>query len=790
MSSPECSRLRDLIAAALLFALLAEWLRPLLDMAAWSGIYRIDPFLIAFGLFVAAEWLRLSPWIGWPLRLAACFVIVAVLFEFGPFSPVSWFMEYAGLALKDAAAIVDRDFGYVSAESRTLLFLFGWSMMISVIYASVVERQRPLWFAAATLLYLLGLQLWPGIDTTAAIIRTVWIGLLLTGVLQIKRLERRFALRSRGAGWPFGWLAVAALVSAATVAAGLWLAPKERTGVMKPLHADEWGARFASWSAGADPEAADPARTAAARTGFGDDDRVLGGPVRPDDTVAFVARTEQLTYWRGAFRTVYTGKGWESGGTSDRLEEEGQTDTIIQEVILSGAAPADRLFAGGDVRQVEKMSARSGRPLAPDGTLVREGGSLVVAAPDAGDPLYYYRLKVAVPHEGVEGPEETAASQTDAEADAAAKEEQAEHAPASFDPAVFQAELQLPATVPERVKLLARTLVSGLPDDYARAKAIETFLQRHYRYRMDVEPVPDTAVDFADYFLFESKEGYCDYFSTAMVVLLRSTGIPARWVKGFAPGEVTEDGGTTGMDPGAAADTGGDAAGQMIHVTVRNRDAHSWVEAYMPGRGWTLFDPTPGRTEGAAEPAMASAQPDAGASSPFGTGAVQPDEHSRKAALADGGAITGLLSGFTGALQRLRGEGAELRRSLALPPIDPAAAAIALLAAPIGLIALRRIRHTRRASSAYAEAVGGGKRAARYRAFDKMWRRLFRRLGARRPGQTVREYIDSRPVSKLGDRDALLAFVRQYEAVRYGGRPVPRSAGRSIRKIWREWVRK
>lgn len=786
MSSPERSRLRDLIAAALLFALLAEWLRPLLDMAAWSGIYRIDPFLVAFGLFVAMDWLRLPPWLGWPLRLAACFVIVAVLFDFGPFSPVSWFMEYAGLALKDAAAIVDRDFAYVSAESRTLLFLLGWSMMISVIYASVVERQRPLWFAAGTLLYLLGLQLWPGIDTTAAIVRTVWIGLLLTGVLQAARLESRFALRSRGAGWPFGWLAAAALVSAATVAAGLWLAPKERTGVMKPLHADEWGARFASWSAGADPGATAPALTAAARTGYGGDDRVLGGPVRPDDTIAFVARTERLTYWRGALRTVYTGKRWEGGGASDRPADEGQTDTIIQEVILSGAAPADRLFAGGDVRQVEEMSARSGRPLAPDGTLVREGGSYVVATPDAGDPLYYYRLKVAVPHEAVGGPGETAASQTGADA----KPEQAESLPASFDPAAFQAELQLPATVPERVKQLARTLVSGLPDDYARAKAIETFLQSHYRYRMEMAPVPETAVDFADYFLFESKEGYCDYFSTAMVVLLRSAGIPARWVKGYAPGEVAEDGSTTGADPGAAAEAGGDAAGRMIRVTVRNRDAHSWVEAYLPGRGWTLFDPTPSRAEGAAEPALANVQPDADASSPSGTGAAQSDEHSRKAALADDGAEHGLLSGFTGALQRLRDEGAELLRRLPLSPVDPAAAAVALLAAPIGLIALRRIRRVRRASSAYAEAVGGGKRAVRYRVFDKMWRRLFRRLGARRPGQTVREYIDSRPVSKLGNRDALLAFVRQYEAVRYGGRPVPRSAGRSIRNIWRQWVRK
>ncbi|MCK9905913.1 transglutaminase-like domain-containing protein, partial [Frankia sp. Cpl3] len=76
-------------------------------------------------------------------------------------------------------------------------------------------------------------------------------------------------------------------------------------------------------------------------------------------------------------------------------------------------------------------------------------------------------------------------------------------------------------------------------------------------------------------FLFESQRGYCDHFSSAMAVMLRSIGIPVRWVKGFAPGT------SIGTDSNGV-DT----------VEVRNRDAHSWVEVYFAGSGWIPFEAT------------------------------------------------------------------------------------------------------------------------------------------------------------------------------------------------------
>jgi hypothetical protein len=115
---------------------------------------------------------------------------------------------------------------------------------------------------------------------------------------------------------------------------------------------------------------------------------------------------------------------------------------------------------------------------------------------------------------------------------------------------------------------------------YDIAKAIESQLQLDYGYSLEMKASgPDPLADF----LFNIKAGHCEYFSTAMAVMLRTRGIPARVVNGFLPGEYNDTAGA---------------------YTVRQSDAHSWVEVYFPeSRSWVTFDPTPiaGRTEPVSE---------------------------------------------------------------------------------------------------------------------------------------------------------------------------------------------
>lgn len=122
----------------------------------------------------------------------------------------------------------------------------------------------------------------------------------------------------------------------------------------------------------------------------------------------------------------------------------------------------------------------------------------------------------------------------------------------------------------KRIRGLVRRLTKGLATDRERAMAIERHLMTNHAYTLDPKRRQDTTP--LDDFLFYSKEGYCEHFATAMVILLREAGIPARLVTGFVQGEWN---------------------GFGKYYIVRQSDAHSWVEAYLDGTGWTTLDPTP-----------------------------------------------------------------------------------------------------------------------------------------------------------------------------------------------------
>lgn len=129
--------------------------------------------------------------------------------------------------------------------------------------------------------------------------------------------------------------------------------------------------------------------------------------------------------------------------------------------------------------------------------------------------------------------------------------------------------LQLPADLDPRIPALAREWTGEEPTLYGKASRIESTLRESFEYTLEGVGVEGDPVSF---FLFERKKGHCEYFASSMVLLLRSAGVPARLVNGFL---------------GASLNEFGD-----YYVVTESR-AHSWVEAYIPGAGWIVFDPTP-----------------------------------------------------------------------------------------------------------------------------------------------------------------------------------------------------
>jgi transglutaminase-like putative cysteine protease len=154
-----------------------------------------------------------------------------------------------------------------------------------------------------------------------------------------------------------------------------------------------------------------------------------------------------------------------------------------------------------------------------------------------------------------------------------------------YNGSVDDAYLQIPRNFPDRVTDLAKQITESAETPYDKVILLQQYLQSNYSYTNTPDLSRKQSEDFVDSFLFEVREGYCDYFSTAMVMMTRSLDIPARWVKGYAPGSssVSEYIPMDGQSPVSSGT-----------YTVTNADAHSWVEVYFGEYGWIPIEATPG----------------------------------------------------------------------------------------------------------------------------------------------------------------------------------------------------
>lgn len=146
----------------------------------------------------------------------------------------------------------------------------------------------------------------------------------------------------------------------------------------------------------------------------------------------------------------------------------------------------------------------------------------------------------------------------------------ARSAGSAYPPEIRDTYLQLPLPLDPRIPEFARKITASAGNPFDKAVAMESYLRGNFAYTLNLTGKP--GADPLAHFLFETRAGHCEYFASAMAIMLRTLGIPSREVNGFLPGEFN------------------DVAGDYI---VRASDAHSWVEAYFPGSGWVTFDPTP-----------------------------------------------------------------------------------------------------------------------------------------------------------------------------------------------------
>jgi transglutaminase-like putative cysteine protease len=318
-----------------------------------------------------------------------------------------------------------------------------------------------------------------------------------------------------------------------------------------------------------------------ARTGFqsslmsGFTDNVeLGqiGEIKKNNTVVMRVQTgAQINYpmlrWRGIALTHFDGHRWYSTDTklrrrgpdgpngwiplTTRTELEGQPAVQVEFIVLLQPLASNALFAPAQA-------------IAMKGNFSGEGGAYEEAlrrsalnTDSTGSISNPYQNFSQIRYEGIS-------------ILPVARPAQARSAGTEYPQGIRETYLQLPAHLDGRIPALARKVSAGVNNPYDQSLAIENYLRTNFGYTLNLTGKP--GVDPLAHFLFESKAGHCEYFATAMAVMLRTLGIPAREVNGFLPGEYNR--------------VGGD-------YIVRASDAHSWVEAYFPGTGWLTFDPTP-----------------------------------------------------------------------------------------------------------------------------------------------------------------------------------------------------
>ncbi|MBC7233779.1 MAG: transglutaminase domain-containing protein [Chloroflexi bacterium] len=330
----------------------------------------------------------------------------------------------------------------------------------------------------------------------------------------------------------------------------------------------------------------------------------LGGAVNLSNTPILEVQADEPHYWRAVAYDRYTGSGWVN---TDDLEWTLQPN----DPRLAAAAPyllmqkeitctirmlesgEDILFFTGQLLRVNQFAKARAAYLSPPEIVMSTEISTKSSTSIGGTPMPVIRLSPAQTKEEVLvsmlqalKPLRRNQSYTVVSLVSTATVSQLRAAGKDYPEWMKERYLQLPRNLPERVRLLSQEIVEGALTPYDQAVAIQNYL-RDITYDQFINP-PPAGRDVVDWFLFENRRGYCDYYATAMAVMCRAVGIPARVSQGYTSGEYI-------------------AASRSYRV--RQLDAHAWPEVYFPGYGWIEFEPTSSepliaRLEDSATPAL------------------------------------------------------------------------------------------------------------------------------------------------------------------------------------------
>jgi transglutaminase-like putative cysteine protease len=712
------------IAALLLFLMLREWLLPLQEL---TDTGTLAPFLVIAAGVLLMDLVVPYRWLTFPVKLVGLLVILHSSFFAISFFDGQWLRELFVRVVHDLPLALQQEWTAMTPLSRNALFDLLLVVLISMLSYLVLEQRQGLWFVFLTELYLAVLDTFMPYEADGGIVRTLVYGFLLLAVTQLLVMSNKAPITG-GRRWTL-WKSLLAPVLIVAVTVGIAnAAPKKEASWPDPI------AFFTGQKGGLGDGLMK-------KVGYDNNDEHLGGPFTMDETVVFMAITNERSYWRGDSKDVYTGSGWKKrDGEFDEILTpksyrwnhalfEGMETKEVKASLEFQGPKFPTVFYPGQLKQLTDYTPSKATLVydkehqhveVRNGTirLVKQSGRGAAVGPHTQMlNLDNYQLVAEVP---------------------IISEKAMIQAGTDYPEAIRQRYLQLPDSLPPRIRDLAQQVTKDAKTPYEKVRAIENYLRTSGEYKYETKDVqmPAPGEDFVDQFLFETRRGYCDHFSTSMAVMLRTIGIPARWVKGFAPGHRV----------------GSDGNGNEL-VEVRNKDAHSWVEVYFPGHGWIPFE----ATSTFVSPIRVKYD-------------RQTTEQQAPLPLPDLGGTTA-EERRNGRLDELEGSVSTSGSSIDIP-WQVYAFGLGLLAVA-GAVAWKRRRHfavwwLQQQMSSYPN----DRYEDRYRLLLRLVEHLYSR---RRQGETLREYV-SRLVISGDKRQDLWYLTHVYERMLYGYKDIEAKA--------------
>jgi len=549
-------RLQPLLFEALLFIisylLLLEWIYPIGKVADLTGI----PVLIMFtGWCFLISFIPMPWWIGMALKGAGLLLAVQEICFDVPFLNGSWFGQLISELVFNLKVLFSGNWQDLTELFRIVLILVLIWLMSYLLHYWFVLMKRVLLFIAATIMYVAVLSTFLDYDATATMIRIFAISFIALSLANIMKTVDREVVAfptgkqmSKAIGVLISFMVIALLV-----------------GVVSPSFKPQWADPVPHVQQFAEETLGINTGSTSRRSGYDEDDTKLGGSFVQDYTPLFKTFVKTENYWRIETKDFYTGQGWKRSEAKPlELQDSGMID--IDDV---GQKNSEYVSHSGKIEFEE--GKKFDKLLYPYG----------VQRAYATDTSFYLEPISEAVHI-VQAKNKESASSYDIEYDYPTYDIDKLRKDSKKDPEAIQTlYTQLPEGLPVRVDKLAEKIIKDEQNRFDQVKAIEQYFhQNGFQYETANVPIPSPKQDYVDQFLFDSKIGYCDNYSTSMVVMLRTQGIPARWAKGFTSGNMV---GQEEIDKYTY---------DVYEVT--NANAHSWVEVYFPDAGWVPFEPTQG----------------------------------------------------------------------------------------------------------------------------------------------------------------------------------------------------